>query len=67
MYEERSKQRPYLSISVITETGLMSRSTVWRQIRDGHLEAIKIGQTVRIPREAFEAFIEAHRIGGDAQ
>lgn len=65
--QKESKQRPYLSISEIVETGLMSRTTVWRQIHGGHLDAIKIGQTVRIPRESFEAFIEAHRIGGGAQ
>lgn len=54
--------RPYLTISDITKTGLTSRTTLWREIRAGRLEAIQIGRAVRIPRDAFERWYDAHRV-----
>lgn len=54
--------RPYLSLSDIINTGLTSRTTLWREIKAGRLEAIQIGRSVRIPRESFDRWLDAHRI-----
>lgn len=54
--------RPYLTITDIVNTGLTSRTTIWREIKRGHLDAIQIGRSVRIPRESFDRWVDAHRI-----
>lgn len=56
---ETSKK--YLTISEVVATGLMSRTTIWRQIKAGNLDSIKIGEATRIPVDALEEFIESHR------
>ncbi|MBQ9315600.1 MAG: helix-turn-helix domain-containing protein [Atopobiaceae bacterium] len=55
-------ERPYLTITDIVNTGLTSRTTLWREIKAGRLEAIQIGRSVRIPRESFDRWLDAHRI-----
>jgi excisionase family DNA binding protein len=35
----------------------ISRTTTWRAIRDGHLEAARVGRSVRISRESLERFM----------
>ena len=59
--------RPYLSISDITNSGLTSRTTLWREIKAGRLEAIQIGRSVRIPRESYNRWLDAHRVKADSR
>ncbi len=35
----------------------LSRTTTWRAIRDGQLEAARVGRSVRISRESLDRFM----------
>lgn len=54
----------YYTVSEIVRMGVMSRSTIWRQINAGKLEALKVGAAVRIPAEELERFISEHTVNG---
>lgn len=41
-------------------------SFLWRLIQRGDLPAVRVGRSVRIRRDDLEAFIDAHRTGGEA-
>lgn len=59
--------KPYLTISDICDMGLVSRTTIWREIKAGRLEAIRIGRAVRIPHEAFESWLDDHRVNAHVE
>ena len=54
----------FYTVSEIVEMGVMSRSTIWRQIDAGKLEALKVGAAVRIPAKELERFIAEHTVNG---
>ncbi|MBI3455491.1 MAG: helix-turn-helix domain-containing protein, partial [Candidatus Rokubacteria bacterium] len=41
------------------ELGGVSRTTLWRCIRAGDLEVVRIGRRVLVPEQALRAFIKA--------
>ncbi len=41
-------------------------SFLWKLIADGRLPAVRVGRSVRIRRDDLEAFLDAHRTGGEA-
>jgi excisionase family DNA binding protein len=40
----------------------LSRTTTWRALRDGHLEAARVGRSVRISRESLDRFMKERTI-----
>ena len=62
-----NKEKEFYTIKELVEAGFGSRSTIFRHIKYDGLPACKIGYRVLIPREPFEAFIDAHRIKSNAQ
>ncbi|MBR3225003.1 MAG: helix-turn-helix domain-containing protein [Atopobiaceae bacterium] len=58
-------ERRYYTVGEVVDMGVMSRSTIWRQIQAGNLEALQVGSALRIPVDGLERFIEAHTINRD--
>ena len=52
--------------SVAAELGL-SKMTVYRLIHARKLGALKVGNSFRIPRASFEAYLDRSRTDGDAR
>ena len=46
-----------LRASEVAEALGVSRTTVWRMIRDGSLPSVKMGDSRRVRREDLEAFV----------
>jgi excisionase family DNA binding protein len=40
----------------------LSRTTTWRAIRDGQLEATRVGRSVRISRETLDRFMQERTV-----
>lgn len=55
---DRVSKRFY-TINDLVEMGFASRVTIWMRIKSGDLPAIKIGRSVRIPCDAFDAYCES--------
>lgn len=51
----------FYSPSEIVALGVMSRTTIWRQINSGRLDAVQVGRSVRVSKESLQAFIDSHR------
>ncbi len=49
---------PYLRYAEVERLFGLSRTTTWRAIRDGHLEAARVGRSVRISRESLDEFMK---------
>ena len=47
----------YLMYTPVERLYSLSRTSTWRAIRDGHLEAARVGRSVRISRESLERFM----------
>ncbi len=47
----------YLTYTQVEQLYSLSRTSTWRAIRDGHLEAARVGRSVRISRESLERFM----------
>lgn len=50
---------------VCAQTGF-SPSFVYKLIEEGRLPAVHVGRSVRVLHADLVAFLEAHRVGGDA-
>src|SRR5918994_160487 len=48
----------YVTYAQIERLYGLSRTTAWRAIRDGHLEAARVGRSVRINRESLDRFMK---------
>ena len=57
--------RRYYTVTEIVDMGIMSRSTIWRQIKAGNLEALQVGSALRIPVDGLERFIAEHSVNRD--
>ena len=44
----------------------VSKSSIYRLIRDGHFDVVKIGHSVRITEESLDAYITTHTTFGSA-
>lgn len=62
--ESRQSARPewgaYLTYSAAEQYAGLSRSTLWRRLRCGEIQAVKVGASVRIVRESLDAYLMAH-------
>jgi excisionase family DNA binding protein len=47
----------YLTITQIAADLRVSRMTAYRLVHNGELEAIRVGRSIRVPREAYEAYL----------
>ena len=47
----------WLSVGEVATIANVSRETVTREIKRGHLEAVRFGKQYRIPREALKAYM----------
>lgn len=54
------KWGPYLTYSAAERYAGFSRSTLWRMLKRGDIEAIKVGASVRIVRESLDVYLVAH-------
>lgn len=52
-----------LTVSQVAQQMAVSHPTVLRWVRSGDLPAIRVGRIVRIPTDAFDAFIAARTSG----
>lgn len=50
----------YLTVPQVCKATNLSRTTVYRRIRDGSIPAVKIGGNVRIPAEDLERVLQQH-------
>ncbi|MEW6936299.1 helix-turn-helix domain-containing protein [Trueperella pyogenes] len=53
------------SLQAVSEAGYGSLSTLYRAIRDGRLEVIRIGGRTRVTPEALDAYVRAAANGGE--
>lgn len=51
-----------LTVTEIAGAAKLSRSAVYRAIEDGELEAHKVRGRIRVPREAYDAWLERSRV-----
>jgi excisionase family DNA binding protein len=56
-----SEPRQFYSVNRCAAILDVSRSTIFRWIRDGRLEAVRIGDRTRIEASALDAFIDRGR------
>jgi excisionase family DNA binding protein len=49
----------YLTYRQAEELTGLSRQTVWRLIKTGHVRAFKVGRSVKIERRSLEAYVQA--------
>jgi excisionase family DNA binding protein len=56
--------REWLSYKEAEQLVGLSRSTLWRLVRDGKIRARKVGRAVRLSRESLTAYMD--RCGSDA-
>jgi excisionase family DNA binding protein len=54
---ERGEMVELLTVNEVAATLRVSKMTVYRLIHAGQLEAIRIGQSLRLPRGAVETFL----------
>jgi excisionase family DNA binding protein len=52
----------YLTYRQAEELTGLSRQTVWRLIKSGHVRAFKIGRSVKIERRSLEAYVQAEPV-----
>jgi excisionase family DNA binding protein len=52
----------YLTYRQAKELTGLSRQTVWRLIKSGHVRAFKIGRSVKIERRSLEAYVQAEPV-----
>lgn len=64
--EERVSDRLALTIDDAAELLSISRSLAYRWAKDGTLPTIRVGNAVRVPRRALEAWIEERTTQGRA-
>lgn len=55
-----------LTVNEALERLALSRDKFYKLIRSGDLQTVKIGRARRVPEDAIEAFIDRHRVGGEA-
>lgn len=48
----------YLRVSTLAEMFDVSPATIYRAIRNGQLDAVRIGGSVRVPESALAGFVE---------
>jgi len=60
--EEQPEKAAYLTYAQVEHLYGLSRTSAWRAIRDGHLQASKIGRSLRINRASLDRFMEEHTI-----
>lgn len=60
--EERVEPAPYLTYAEVERLYGISRTTAWREIRNGHLRAARVGRAVRISRDSLDAFMQERTI-----
>ncbi len=53
---------PWLTYAQVERLYGLSRTTAWRAIRDGRLQAARVGRAVRISRDSLDAFMREHTI-----
>jgi len=53
-----ANQEKLLSVLDVVERLNVSRTTLWRLVRDGKIEAHRIGKQLRFERDEVEAFIK---------
>jgi len=53
-------EKPVLSYKEIEEAGIMRKHTAYRMVKNGELEALRIGGKVFIPRKALIAWLESN-------
>jgi excisionase family DNA binding protein len=54
-------ESPFLSVAEVANSYGVSRSQVWRMVRDGTVPSCKLGQRVVVPRDALTDWEEALR------
>jgi excisionase family DNA binding protein len=52
----------YLSLDEIADKFGLNVETPRRWVRDGKLEAVRVGRSYRVPKAAFEAFLQSHHL-----
>ena len=51
----------YIGVEQLQERLALSRDTVDRLIRQGYIEAVKIGRSVRVNVDSIEKFLHEHK------
>ena len=66
--QERSPltDRLLLKVPEVAELTGFAGSFLWKLIQRGDLPAVRVGRSVRIRHDDLEAFLDAHRTGGEA-
>lgn len=57
-----SPEYKFYSIDDLVSAGYGSRTTIYREMKDGKLPYLKIGGRVLIPRDQFNAYIEGFMV-----
>lgn len=52
----------YATYSDVERLYGLSRTTTWRAIRNGHVEAVRVGRSVRISRASLDEFMKERTI-----
>ncbi len=57
---ETMMQPEYLDYRQVEAYCGLSRTTSWRLIKAGELEAVKLGRLVKVRRQSLDAYLERH-------
>jgi len=63
MYNENQTPK-LLSLNEVSERTSLSRSTIYREIENGRLVAVKIGKSVRVTDSELRRYIESLQVRG---
>jgi len=55
--QSHSPQRVVYSVEDIAEMLSVSKGTVYNLVRQGKIKALRIGNTIRIPKQSFEEWL----------
>jgi excisionase family DNA binding protein len=61
---ETELQREWLTYAEAQAVSGLSRTTIWKLVNAGEVEAARIGRALRINRESFNAYMRRSIVGG---
>lgn len=54
----------FLTVHEVADLLRLSVLTIYKYIKEGHLEAVEFGGHYRVSNESLETFIQEHKVGG---
>ncbi len=60
---EQDTRPTLLKLTVVTERTALSRSTLYRLIHAGHLNAVRVGKALRVSESELRRFVDALESG----